>query len=163
MSECQSPAPSIYFVSFLFLVIPFSSFCFIARDCTETHDVLFHPSLHLPLVALIVSPCFSSCHVFFVSFVCSALIYCGILFSNCGLMYSLDLCGHVDVLYDVVYLISTISKSAVSSSCRIMTCDTLPRCSGWMGWAQHLGEDAKLQNHSPVHSLTTSQPSHAKK
>jgi hypothetical protein len=65
MSECQSPAPSIYFVSFLFLVIHFSFFCFIARDCTETHDVLFHPSLHLPLAALIVSPCFSSCHVFF--------------------------------------------------------------------------------------------------
>jgi hypothetical protein len=60
--------------------------------------------LAFPLVALVVPPCFCSCHVFgFFLFLCSNIVW-DTIFLNCGFMYSLDLCGHVDVLYDVCML-----------------------------------------------------------
>src|SRR6201999_4586451 len=100
----------------------------------EIHDVLFHPSFDLSL-QLLLSPWFLSfllimSRVFF-SFFSLCLIYCWILFLNCGSMYSLDLCGHVDVLYDAVRLIdhcliSPFNSPAVPSSC-IITCNTQPR------------------------------------
>lgn len=53
MSGCEVQH-ELFIIRFLFFSLNFTFLFLLSFNCTEIHDVLFHPSLDLSLVALVV-------------------------------------------------------------------------------------------------------------